>query len=140
MKLEVKRFEFGTNYTIGKLFIDGVYECYTLEDKVREVDGQPVSSWKIAGQTAIPKGTYYVVIDDSIRFGKPMPHIVNVPGYDGVRIHPGNTDVDTDGCILVGQTWAGGDFIGSSRLAFQAFMEHLGAASHAKETVTITVE
>lgn len=140
MLIEVKRFEFGTNYTIGKLYIDGVYECYTLEDKVREVEGQPVSTWKIAGQTAIPKGTYYVIIDDSVRFGKPMPHITNVPGYDGVRIHSGNTDADTDGCILVGQTWAGGNFIGQSRVAFQEFMEHLWSATHSKDTITITVE
>lgn len=140
MNILLKRFEFGTNYTVGRLYIDGVYECYTLEDTVREQENVPVSTWKIAGQTAIPKGTYYVLIDDSRRFGKPMPHVTNVPGFEGIRIHSGNTDADTEGCILVGKNWAGGDFIGSSRLAFDDLMGHLSPASHNRETITIQVE
>ena len=119
MKLELKRMEFGTDYTIGRLFIDGVYFCYTLEDKVREIEGiQPVM-WKVLGSTAIPKGSYRLVRDMSTRFGREMFHVLYVPGFSGIRIHSGNTDKDTEGCILVGLTWSGNNFIGSSRLALQ---------------------
>lgn len=117
MKLYIKRFEFGTNYTIGRLYVDDVYECYTLEDKVRE------AGVKVPNETAIPTGTYKVVVDHSIHFGKDLPHILNVMGFEGVRIHSGNTDKDTEGCILLGDTWPGGDFIGNSLLAFDRFFE-----------------
>lgn len=94
MKLELKRRWFKKPCTQGELFIDGTFYCYTLEDEVREK--------KIPGVTAIPYGTYKVVIDYSTRFQKDMLHILNVPGFEGVRIHAGNTDKDTEGCILLG--------------------------------------
>ena len=122
MIIEIHRFEFGTNYTIGRMSLDGVYQCYTLEDKVRD-DGI-----KIPGATAIPAGTYQVTIDMSARFGREMPHVLDVPNFQGIRIHMGNTDVDTEGCILLGQTWNGGDFIGNSRGAFDVFFPKLQQA------------
>ena len=125
MLLTLKRFEYGSNYTIGRLYIDGVYHCFTLEDKVREVAGQPVEQWKIPGETAIPVGEYNVVLDFSTHFQKTLPHILNVPGYEGVRIHPGNTDKDTEGCILLGSTWGGGDFIGGSKASFEPLLSLL---------------
>ena len=134
-KLEVKRFEYGTNYTIGHFYIDGVYQCFTLEDKVREVEGQPVSQWKIANQTAIPRGTYKVVNDFSPHFNGIRPHILDVPGYEGVRIHSGNTDKDTEGCILLGKDWAGTDFIGSSSVAFLQVFDQIKDATD----MTITI-
>jgi len=88
--------------TIGKLFINNIYECYTLEDVVREVEGRPVQSWKIDGETAIPRGRYEVIIAHSNRFQRNLPRLLNVPGYDGILIHPGNYSQDTHGCILVG--------------------------------------
>ena len=115
MIITINRFEYGTNYTIGRLSIDGEFQCYTLEDKVRP------AGVKIDGKTAIPTGNYKVIRDMSNRFGRVMPHILNVMGFDGIRIHAGNTDVDTEGCILLGNTWAGGDFIGNSKVAFVAF-------------------
>jgi hypothetical protein len=118
MLIEVKRLEFKETHTVGKMYVDGVYECYTLEDVVR--DGA-----KVDGKTAIPAGTYDVIIDDSARFGKPMPHILNVPNFTGVRIHSGNTSKDTDGCILLGHTYAGKDFIGNSKLAYDVFFNKL---------------
>ena len=121
MNIKVRRFEFGTTYTIGKLYIDDVYQCFTLEDKVR--DGE-----KIDGQTAIPYGTYSVVIDHSNRFNRDMPHILNVPGFEGIRIHSGNTSADTEGCLLLGTTWAGKDFVGNSKLAFDQFFDKLQKA------------
>ena len=125
MKLTVERFEYGTSYCIGRLYIDGVYFCYTLEDKVREVVGRPTVMWKVTGETAIPEGTYDLVIDYSPHFKKKLPHILDVPGFEGVRLHSGNSPKDTEGCILVGQTWCGNDFIGSSRLAFDSLLQKL---------------
>ena len=94
-------------YTIGKLYIDGEYFCDTLEDKDRGLtDGMTVSEIskiKIKKETAIPTGTYKVTITYSNRFKKNMPLINNVKGFEGIRIHSGNTDKDTEGCILVGQ-------------------------------------
>lgn len=133
MKLEVKRFEYGTNYTIGRLYIDGEYECFTLEDKVR------VGESKVFGATAIPAGHYRVVRDLSQRFGRRMPHVLNVPGFEGIRIHSGNTDKDTFGCILLGNTWAGGDFIGGSRAAFDKFEDKFNEAVE-KDVVTLNIE
>lgn len=75
--------------------------CWSLEDVVREVPGQPVASWKIHGKTAIPRGRYRVIVDHSEHFGKDLPHLLDVPGFDGVRIHGGNTAADTEGCVLV---------------------------------------
>lgn len=127
MKLEIKRFEFGSTYTIGKLYVDDVYHCYTLEDKVREE--------KVQNETAIPTGTYSVIIDHSRRFNRSLPHILNVPNFEGIRIHSGNTSKNTEGCILLGTTWTKGDFIGNSRIAFDSFFEKLKAAK--KATLTI---
>jgi len=123
MKIEVKRFEFGSHYTIGKMYIDGEFECYTLEDKYRDS-----SIPKVKGQTAIPNGTYRVIIDHSTRFNKDMPHILNVPNFSGIRIHSGNTDQDTEGCILVGLTWNGADTIGNSRAAYNHLYDKLAVA------------
>ncbi|CAB4216879.1 hypothetical protein UFOVP1590_3 [uncultured Caudovirales phage] len=128
MKLTVERFEYGTDYCIGRLYIDGVYFCYTLEDKVREVIGRPTVMWKVTGETAIPEGTYDLVIDYSPHFKKKLPHILDVPGFEGVRLHSGNSPKDTEGCILVGQTWSGNNFIGNSRLVFDSLFQRLSEA------------
>ena len=105
MLIEVKRFEFKDTYTVGKMYIDNIYECYTLEDVVRK-------GAKVNGQTAIPTGTYNVIINHSNRFNRDLPLLENVPNFTGVRIHAGNTSAHTEGCILVGTTWSGKDFIG----------------------------
>ena len=120
MNLTIHRFEFGTDYTIGRLYVDDVYQCYTLEDKVRD-SSEP----KVPGQTAIPTGTYNVIIDMSTRFARLMPHVLNVADFSGIRIHSGNTDKDTEGCILLGDTWAGTDWVGQSKNAFEEFFPKL---------------
>lgn len=94
-KVEVKRTFKGTEYTIGKLYIDGAYFCDTMEDTVRTGE-------KIAGKTAIPAGTYKVKMTWSPRFKRYLPEILNVPNFTGVRIHAGNSALDTEGCILLG--------------------------------------
>lgn len=102
MKLTVIRNPSDAGATIGKLFIDGVFACWTLEDEVREVPGQPVSEWKVKGATAIPAGTYRVTLENSARFGPDTMTINDVPGFEYIRIHPGNTAADTEGCLLLG--------------------------------------
>jgi hypothetical protein len=117
--------------TEGSLYVDGLPECYTLEDPVRAV--------KIQNETAIPAGRYAITIDESPRFGRRMPHILNVPNFTGVRIHYGNTAADTDGCILVG--WEKGiDFIGSSRLAFAHLFDEIETALDDGEQVWLTIK
>jgi hypothetical protein len=118
MKLKVVRKWFTDKSTIGELFIDNVFECYTLEDVTRP------KGVKIDGKTAIPIGDYKIVVDFSNRFQKLMPHVLNVPGFEGIRIHAGNTDKDTEGCLLLGQS-KGSDFIGSSKLALASFLSKL---------------
>jgi hypothetical protein len=94
MKLDLIRKEFTSHSTIGDLLIDSVFFCFTLEDVVRDI--------KILKETAIPYGTYQVITNYSNRFHRVMPLILNIPNFEGVRIHPGNSNVDTEGCILVG--------------------------------------
>lgn len=112
MKLTLIRRWFTPRSTIGDLVIEGglVRLAYTLEDPVRQGP-------KIPGQTAIPAGRYQVVITESRRFKRPLPLLLDVPGFVGIRIHPGNTCEDTEGCILVGQTMAP-DRVLRSRAAF----------------------
>ena len=116
MNLTLYRKWFTDISTTGVLFIDDAFFCYTLEDAVREQ--------KVYGKTAIPYGKYEVVITYSPRFQKNMPLLLNVPNYEGVRIHTGNTARDTEGCILVGKS-KGYDFIGGSRNAFNELMERI---------------
>ena len=119
MKIEVKRLHRTENSTIGELLIDGVWECYTLEDKERDV--------KIKSETAIPRGTYKVIINQSNRFKRLLPLLLNVPNFEGVRIHSGNTNHNTEGCILVGRTRSK-DFIGQSRKAFDSLFAKMKKA------------
>lgn len=120
MQIQVFRKTLTARSTIGEMHVDGQFECYTLEDCVRPV--------KIKGMTAIPAGSYEVVINFSERFQRLLPLLLNVPNFDGVRIHAGNTAADTEGCVLVGQTQEV-DFIGKSRAAFDALFAKLQAAA-----------
>ena len=106
MEIEVKRHAFNPTYTIGKMYVDGKYLCDTLEDVVRKGP-------KVMHETAIPAGRYEVILNKSPRFGKVLPRLLNVPGFDGILIHSGNTSKDTSGCILVGQNKEVGRVINS---------------------------
>lgn len=130
MKIEVRRFEFGTSWTIGNLFVNGQRVCFTLEREAKDSGKR---------KPAIPKGVYKLIRDMSNRFKCMMPHILDVPGYEGIRIHRGNTDKDTEGCILLGRTWVGGDFIGESNVAFIPFDFSLKEALADGEEVTLEV-
>lgn len=102
MKIRIERDAVTEAFTAGKMFVDGEFQCFTLEDPVREKEGVPVEQWKLKGETAIPKGNYKLVVAESPRFKKELPRLVDVPGFEGVLIHSGNSVADTEGCILVG--------------------------------------
>lgn len=95
MLIEVKRDICKENFTLGKMYLDGEFYGYTLEDMVRKL-GQ-----KVPGKTAIPAGSYKVTVTYSPHFKKLLPLINDVPEFDGVRIHGGNSAADTNGCLLV---------------------------------------
>jgi hypothetical protein len=139
MNITVDRQTFTTNSTIGSMSIDGVFQCYTLEPTYREVIGQPVPTWKVPDQTAIPAGTYVVTLRDSDRFKRIMPHVEAVPGFDGIEIHWGNYPKDTDGCTLVGQSRTV-DMVGASQATFAALFPKLEAAADAGEAISITYQ
>lgn len=107
MKILLKRIFKGEDYTIGNIYVNGQYFADSLEDTVRDV--------KIKGKTAIPAGKYLILMTYSNRFKKIMPLLIDVPGFEGVRIHSGNTPEDTEGCILVGKNTIKGQLT-SSRL------------------------
>lgn len=132
MKLKLVRDTFRSSFTLGKLFVDDQEFCHTLEDCVRAV--------KIPGQTAISEGTYQVVIDMSARFKRLMPHVLNVPNFEGIRIHKGNKPEDTDGCILLGAT-RGDGYISQSGVAFDKFFDLLQEGlKHGSVTLEVTSE
>lgn len=102
MKLVLNRNPSVGGATIGQLMLNSERLCFTLEDEIRELVGQPVSSWKVQGATAIPAGEYDITLEHSPRFGPDTLTVNAVPGFVGVRIHAGNTAADTEGCPLVG--------------------------------------
>ena len=132
MKLTLRRKWFTEKSTIGELYIEEDYECFTLEDCVRQ-EGE-----KVYGETAIPWGRYRVCIDWSNHFKRFMPHILLVPNFEGVRIHSGNSPADTDGCICLGNTRFK-DWIGESVRAYGHFIKQLEHAIHIGEDVHINI-
>ena len=102
MELVLKRTRFRDTITTGQLYVDGQFFCFTLEDKVREVPNVPVETWKIHGETAIPSGIYEVFLENSPKFGPDTMTLRDVPGFSKIRIHSGNTQDDTEGCIIIG--------------------------------------
>lgn len=118
MLLKLIRFQKTDKSTIGRLYVDGRFECYTLEDVIRYK--------KVDGKTAIPAGNYDIIINQSARFKRLLPLLQNVPNFTGVRIHPGNTAEDTEGCILVGNDYRP-NLVTESRKAFNILFEKMQA-------------
>ena len=110
MMLELNRIAKKPLYTIGRLFVDGKYFCDTLEDRCRDFDKEE----KVMNETAIPEGIYEVIVNVSARFKRKLPLLLDVPHFSGIRIHRGNTDKDTSGCILVGENKQPGRVINST--------------------------
>ena len=117
--ISVVRTTLGDKFTHGILTLQDGWSCHTLEDKVR-----PFGE-KVFGETAIPKGKYKLVLTMSARFKEVLPLLIAVPGFEGVRIHAGNTVADTHGCLLVGATADGVGTISKSRAAMGELMNRL---------------
>jgi hypothetical protein len=130
MNLVLTRRFFTAKSTIGSLDIDGAPSCWILEDPEREV--------KVFGQTAIPRGTYTIVIDYSQRFKRRLPRLLDVPNFEGIRIHPGNTPEHTHGCLLPGiDKYA--DSVGHSVIAFDRLFGKLLKAEADAEAIVIRI-
>lgn len=132
-ELELKRHVLSQRSSIGELFLNGLSFCFTCEDKTRGP-----KETKVFGETAIPVGRYEVVINRSPRFGVEMPLLLDVPGFQGVRIHPGNKPEDTEGCILVGYQ-RGVDQVTESRDAYNDLFPKLQAAINFGQRIFITI-
>lgn len=116
MKLKLIRKYLKENYTIGKLYVNDMYVCDTLEDKIRDLqdynhdgDFNDEGEGKIYGQTAIPAGTYRVIVTDSPKLKRRLPILLNVPGFTGIRIHGGKNAKWSEGCLLVGENKSKGE-------------------------------
>lgn len=154
MELKLKRIAKKDTYTIGKFYINEVYICDTIEDKDRGLNMlMPIDQIrlkKVMHQTAIPTGTYKVTLNvKSPKYSKVayykaycdgyVPRLVDVPGFDGVLIHKGNTAEDSSGCILVGYNTVVGKVLNSQN-AFEIIYTKLKEANSKGEEISITIE
>ena len=117
MKLRLERKYFKDTYTIGNLYINGSFFSNTLEDKNRDVNKNGKfdnGETKVYGETCIPFGTYKIILTISPKFKRELPRLLNVPSFEGVLIHRGNTAKDSAGCILVGENKAVGKVLNST--------------------------
>lgn len=149
MKLLLKRIARKDTYTIGKLYIDDEYICDTLEDPDRGLNQcmpiDQINKTKVYGNTAIPTGSYSInmnIVSPKFKnrsWAKPwngkLPRLEDVPGYEGVLIHVGNTSKDTLGCILVGENKVKGQVINSTN-TFNKLMKLLTK----QKNITITIK
>lgn len=153
MELNLNRISKKSTYTVGKLSINGTYFCDTMEDADRGLNQfTPISiiqKTKVQSQTAIPTGLYQITLDQvSPRLSKKemyksisgkLPRLLNVPGFDGILIHVGNTDKDSSGCILVGFNKVKGQVINSKDTFFKLYTK-LKEASDKGEQITIKIQ
>lgn len=140
MKLTLKRIALRPTYTIGKLYIDDVYFCDTIEDTVRDLNKNGKfdnGEKKIHSKTAIPYGTYEIKWTYSPRFKKYTPQLMNVPSFEGIRIHAGNTSADTEGCLILGKNKQVGKVINSRATINKFYPIIKNACSNGKVTIEI---
>lgn len=142
MEILVKREYKKKDYTIGKMYINGEYFCDSLEDTDRGLTQvmtlAEIKEVKEYGRTAIPIGKYPIAYTYSQRFKKHLPLLLQVPAFEGVRIHSGNTHKDTEGCILLGENKAVGKVL-NSRKTMDEFLRILKPAIEACEDIWITI-
>jgi len=143
MDIRLRRIARKSDYTIGRLYVNGAYFCDTLEDKDRglaqDTPLSEIKARKVWGRTAIPTGVYNVSWTYSGKFKRMMPLIEGVPGFSGIRIHAGNTRQDTEGCVLLGENKAVGKVV-NSRATINKFYPLVERACKKKEKIAITVE
>jgi len=137
IKLKLIRDTFTDNTTIGKLYVNGEYFCETLEDKDRglhqDLSVEENTRLKVYGETCIPYGKYKVIVTPSVRLKRTLPLLVNVEGFQGIRIHKGNNKQATLGCICVGKT-RGVDWIGQTTITEEKLVNLL------KDKTEISIE
>lgn len=140
MKLTLKRIALRPTYTIGKLYIDDAYFCDSLEDTVRDTNKSGKfdnGEQKIKGKTAIPYGTYEIKWTYSPRFKKYTPQLMNVPSFEGIRVHAGNTSADTEGCLILGENKQVGKVLNSRATINKFYPIIKEACSNGKVTIEI---
>lgn len=140
MKLTLKRIALRPTYTIGKLYIDDAYFCDTLEDTVRDTNKSGKfdnGEKKVKGKTAIPYGTYEIKWTYSPRFKKYTPQLMNVPSFEGIRIHSGNSSDHTEGCLLLGENKKVGMVLNSRATINKFYPIIKEACSNGKVTIEI---
>ena len=140
MKLTLNRIALRKTYTIGKLYIDGKYFCDTLEDTVMDTNKSGKfdnGEKKVKGKTAIPYGTYEIKWTYSPRFKKYTPQLMNVPQFEGIRIHAGNSSTDTEGCLLLGENKKVGMVLNSRATINKFYPLIKEACSNGKVTIEI---
>jgi hypothetical protein len=136
MHLALHRVEAVGDATIGEMYLDGTFFCYTLEDVVRDLG--PNGEGKVWGKTAIPAGTYEILLSFSPKFQRLMPRLMDVPFFDGILIHKGNTAENTHGCILVGDVRDGAT-IKQSTAAYERLFPAIAEVAGRGEHTTITI-
>ena len=152
MVLKVSRNWKKDSYTVGRFFINGELICNTLEDKDRGLNmgmnERLIKMTKIAGETAIPTGTYKVIVSVSPKFknrawtkdwGGRTPEILGVPGFSSIRIHCGSTAADSSGCVLVGKNTVVGKLTNSQK-CFNEVMKRVVPAYERGEQITIMIK
>ncbi len=134
LKLNLRRFLFEDNTTLGALYVNDVFECWTLEDVPRTV--------KIKGETCIPAEIYRIIVKQSPHFGRLMPYLVDVKNFTDVMIHAGLEKSQTLGCILVGGDLDSPSLLkaGTSKIAFDKLFVKIQKAFDAGEDIFVSIE
>lgn len=141
MEILLERKWLKENYTIGRLYVNGKFFCNTLEDTVRDINKNGIfdcGELKISGHTAIPYGEYEIIVNYSPRFKRELPRLLNVPHFEGILIHRGNTHKDSSGCILVGENTKVGMVLNSTKYE-EELTKILKTAQMRKEKITIKI-
>lgn len=141
MKLRLERLWPKKDYTVGRLYVDDRLFCNTLEDRIVDKNKNGVfdgDEKKVYGESAIPYGTYKIIYNWSPKFGRNLPRLLNVPHFEGILIHPGNTAADSAGCILVGKNTEVGRLT-NSRYISNELNKLIDEAQRKGEPITIEI-
>lgn len=141
MKLRLERLWPKKDYTVGRLYVNDRFFCNTLEDRIVDKNKNGVfdgDEKKVYGESAIPYGTYKIIYNWSPKFGRNLPRLLNVPHFEGILIHPGNTAADSAGCILVGQNTEVGRLT-NSRYTSDELNKLIDKAQQKGEPITIEI-
>ncbi len=141
MKLRLERLWPKKDYTVGRLYVDDRLFCNTLEDRIVDKNKNGVfdgDEKKVYGKSAIPYGTYKIIYNWSPKFGRNLPRLLNVPHFEGILIHPGNTAADSAGCILVGKNTEVGRLT-NSRYISDELNKLIDEAQQKGEPITIEI-